>query len=71
MSWEGKGREGTESACAISILDTLHSGEFPDVIVAGFFAVKTGFDAITFILDLRKCKIDFGGNTRNIETSDI
>ena len=55
----------------MSTLDTRGSGEFPDVVVASTFAVETGFDAITFILDFGKRKIDFGGNARNIETSDI
>lgn len=55
----------------MSVHDTSGSGEFPDVVIAGFFAVKTGFDAIAFTLDFRKRKINFGGNTGNIETSDI
>ena len=69
----GNKREGgcTESACAISVLDAVRSGEFPDIVVTGSFTVETGFDAITFILNFGKCKIDLGGNARNIETSDI
>lgn len=61
----------TESACTMSNLDTFGSGEFPNIIVAGFFAVDTGLDTITFILDFRKRKINFGGNACNIESSDI
>ena len=55
----------------MSILDTHCRGEFPDVVVAGFFAVETGSDAITFIVDFGKYKGDFRGNARYIETSNI
>jgi hypothetical protein len=55
----------------MSTLDTRGSGEFPDVVVAGSFAVDTGLDAITFSLDLGKRKVDFRGNASYIETSDI
>ena len=61
----------TESAVAISTHDTRGIGEFKDVVIADVFAVKTGFDTITFVLDLRKLEVDFCGNTRHIETSDI
>jgi hypothetical protein len=62
---------GTKSACAMSTLDTGGSGEFPDIVVAGSFAVDTGLDAITFSLDLGKRKVDFRRNASYIETSDI
>jgi hypothetical protein len=66
-----EGGRGTESTCAISTLDTRGIREFPDVVVAGIFAVETGLDATTFIFDFRKLKVDFRGNARYIETSDI
>ena len=69
----GNKREGgcTESARAISVLDTLRSGEFPDIVVAGLFAIETSFDTITFVLDIGEREVDFRGNTSYIETSDI
>jgi len=63
--------EDTESACAMSNLDTFRSGEFIDIVVAGAIRRKTCCDAITFTPDLRKCKVDFRGNTSYIETSDV
>jgi hypothetical protein len=52
-------------------LDTCGGGEFPDIIVASFFALDTGSDAVTFGLDLRECKVDFRSNSGYIEASDI
>jgi hypothetical protein len=55
----------------VSIHDALRGGEFPNIIVACLLAVETGLDAITFILDLRKCEVDFGSDTGDIEASNI
>lgn len=46
-------------------------GEFPDVVIAGTHAVETGLDALTYILDLGKPKVNFCCNACYIETLDI
>jgi hypothetical protein len=76
VSWtclrqERRSGEVTESARAIPTFDACGSRKLPHVVVAGFFAVETGFDTITFIFDLGKRKVDFRGNTSDIEASDI
>ena len=55
----------------MSTLDAGGTGEFINVVVAGAGSVETGLDAIAFILDFGECKVDFGDNTSNIETSDV
>lgn len=55
----------------MSTQNTCGSREFVDVVVACTFTIDTCFDAITLILDLRKSKINFGGDASDIETADI
>jgi hypothetical protein len=52
-------------------LNSIGTCEFPDIVIASVLVVETGPDTVTFILDLRKCKVDFCGNTGYIETSNI
>lgn len=55
----------------MSTRDTRGGGEFPDVVAAEIFLGETGLDAITFILDFGKRKVEFRGNACDIESSYI
>lgn len=59
----------TESACAKPTTDAFGSGKFPDVVVAGVWTVEAGLDTSAWILEIDE--VDFGNDTRYIETANI
>ena len=67
----GKVEIRVECACAMSVHDAFGCRELVDIVVASPVSVNACFDAVAFILDLREGEVDFGGDTGNIEASDI
>jgi hypothetical protein len=55
----------------MSALDTLGIGELPDKVVAGTIAIEARFDAVAQGIDLRKFEIDFSGDPRDIESTNV